>query len=56
MSPIATRLYRYLRYKYNLENVTMEELTHHCRASKTAVRAAIAELEVEHLLTYEQLT
>ena len=54
MSPVATRLYRYLRTHEDQTELTIEELTTAVGKSKTAVRAAIVELSEAGLLTYEQ--
>ncbi len=54
MSPIAYRLYQHLRRQRDGQNLVLEELVSVLRSSKTGIRAAFAELESEHLLTYEQ--
>ena len=54
MSPVAYRLYRHLRAQPDGQNLIMEELVSILHSSKTGIRAAFAELESEHLLTYEQ--
>lgn len=54
MSPIAYHLYTYLTQQDEGSNLVMEELVQQMRASKTAIRAAFAELAEEGLLTYTQ--
>jgi DNA-binding GntR family transcriptional regulator len=54
MSPIAYALYQHLRAQPEGTNLVMEALTSTLRSSKTAIRAAFAELEAEGLLSYEQ--
>ncbi len=54
MSPLATRLYRYLRTQPDGASLVMEELVEATHSSKTSVRAAMAELENEGKLTWEQ--
>ena len=56
MSPIAYALLRHILSHRDEENFVMEELTATLRSSKTAVRAAFAELEERDYLTYEQST
>ena len=54
MSPVAARLYRYLRGRHEGSSLVMEELVEATHSSKTAVRAAMGELAQEGKLTYEQ--
>lgn len=54
MSPVAYRLYTYLRDKPEGQNIPMEMLETEVRASKSAIRAAFEELSQEGLLSYEQ--
>ncbi len=54
MSPIAYALYQHLRRQEEGANLVMEELTSTLRSSKTAIRAAFAELSEEGMLSYTQ--
>ena len=54
MSPVASKLYRYLRGRPEGASLVMEELVEATHSSKTAVRAAMGELQSEGKLTYEQ--
>jgi len=54
MSPVAARLYRYLRSQHEGASLVMEELVEATHSSKSAVRAAMSELESEGKLTWEQ--
>ena len=54
VSPVATKVYRYLRQQQDNGEVTIEEIVDHARSSKTAVRAAMQELELAGKLTYTQ--
>ena len=50
VSPTAYALYQHLRRQPEGASLIMEELTRATRSSKTAVRAAFAELEIEGTL------
>lgn len=54
MSPIAYKLYQHLRSQPPGQNLVMEELLLTLRASKTAMRSAMVELEAEGLVTIIQ--
>ncbi len=54
VSPVATRVYRYLRNRPDGGEVTIEEIVENTRSSKTSVRAAMNELQLDGHLTYEQ--
>ena len=56
MSPVAYAVFTYLQAQPAGRNVVMEELILAVHSSKTAVRAALSELEGEKLLTYTQET
>lgn len=56
MSPIAYRLYQHLRSQRDGQNLVLEELVSALHSSKTGIRAAFAELESKHYLTYEQIS
>ena len=56
MSPIAYNLYQHMRTQDEGTNLVIEELAAVLRSSKTAIRAAFAELEEGGFLTYEQFT
>jgi len=54
MSPIAYALFTNLRDRPEGSNVVMEDLVLSIRSSKTAIRAAFAELDTAGLLSYTQ--
>ena len=56
MSPIAYALFTNLVRRPEGANVVMEELTEALRSSKTAIRAAFAELAEEGYPSYFQVT
>ena len=56
VSPIAYALFTNLTRRPEGANVVMEELVEALRSSKTAIRAAFAELAEEGYLSYSQVT
>jgi DNA-binding GntR family transcriptional regulator len=56
MSPIAYALFTNLRDRPDGANVVLEELVEALHSSKTAIRAAFAELAESGLLSYTQVT
>lgn len=56
MSPIAYKLFANLAARPAGANVVIEELVIALRSSKTALRAAFAELAEEGYLSYNQVT
>lgn len=56
MSPVAYAVFTYLQALPTGRNVVMEELILAVHSSKTAVRAALSELEGEGLLSWTQET
>ncbi len=54
MSPLTHRLFHYLRGRPEGDNIPMEELVLTLHSSKTAIRAALVELEAEGLISTTQ--
>ena len=54
MSPLSYRLFQYLKARPDGANIPMEELTSTLHASKTAIRAAMTELEAEGYISSTQ--
>lgn len=51
MSPVAYALFQYIRRQPDGQNLIIEEIQRALRASKTAIRWAFAELELEGLVS-----
>ncbi len=54
VSPLSYRLFHYLRGRPEGDNIPMEELVLTLHSSKTAIRAALVELEAEGLISTTQ--